>query len=234
MQLFPIGRVYAFEPMKTIIPLLALAALCGSSSIASAQQPTGTPPAREEKDKPMDWKKYRDQMENLPEDVRKRFREAKEEAMKDPEIQALREKTESAAKELREAVRKVISEKNPDLADQLATYFIKTSPSEPKGKDKKPRPGANFEDPLKKLPPAERTRLEAAREIAKQAPAVQSAEAAMQSASSPEARHEAAENFRKAMRDAMITADPSLADVLDKIKPAKNDSKPASAEKTGE
>jgi hypothetical protein len=234
MQLFPIGRVYAFEPMKTIIPLLALAALCGSSSIASAQQPTGTPPAREEKDKPMDWKKYRDQMENLPEDVRKRFREAKEEAMKDPEIQALREKTESAAKELREAVRKVISEKNPDLADQLATYFNKTSPSEPKGKDKKPRPGANFEDPLKKLPPAERTRLEAAREIAKQAPAVQSAEAAMQSASSPEARHEAAENFRKAMRDAMITADPSLADVLDKIKPAKNDSKPASAEKTGE
>ena len=234
MQLFPIGRVYAFEPMKTIIPLLALAALCGSSSIASAQQPTGTPPAREEKDKHMDWKKYRDQMEKLPEDVRKRFREAKEEAMKDPEIQALREKTESAAKELREAVRKVISEKNPDLADQLATYFNKTSPSEPKGKDKKPRPGANFEDPLKKLPPAERTRLEAAREIAKQAPAVQSAEAAMQSASSPEARHEAAENFRKAMRDAMITADPSLADVLDKIKPAKNDSKPASAEKTGE
>ncbi len=233
MQLFPIGRVYAFEPMKTIIPLLALAALCGSSSIASAQQPAGTPPAREEKDKPMDWKKYRDQMEKLPEDVRKRFHEAKEEAMKDPEIQALREKTESAAKELREAMRKVISEKNPDLAEQLTTYF-KTSQSEPKSKDKKPHPTAKFEETFKKLPPAERTRLEAAREIAKQAPAVQSAEAAMQSASSPEARHEAAENFRKAMRDAMITADPSLADVLDKIKPAKNDSKPASAEKTGE
>lgn len=233
MQLFPGGRVYAFEPMKNIIPLLALAALCGSSSITSAQQPTGTPPAREEKDRPMDWKKYRDQMEKLPEDVRKRFQEAKEEAMKDPEIQVLREKTESAAKELREAMRKVISEKNPDLAEQLATYF-KTSPSEPKGKDKKPRLGAKFEETLKKLPPAERTRLEAAREIAKQAPAVQSAEAAMQSASSPEARHEAAENFRKAMRDAMITADPSLATVLDKIKPSKNDSKPASAEKTGE
>ncbi len=219
--------------MKTIIPLLALAALSGSSFIASAQQPTGTPPAREEKDKPMDWKKYRDQMEKLPEDVRKRFHEAKEEAMKDPEIQALREKTESAAKELREAMRKVISEKNPDLAEQLSAYF-KTSQSEPKRKDKKTRPDANFEEPLKNLAPAERTRLEAAREIAKQAPAVQSAEAAMQSASSPEARHEAAENFRKAMRDAMITADPSLADVLDKIKPAKNDSKPASAEKTGE
>ena len=233
MQLFPIGRVYAFEPMKTIIPLLALAALCGSSSIASAQQPAGTPPAREEKDKPMDWKKYRDQMEKLPEDVRKRFHEAKEEAMKDPEIQALREKTESAAKELREAMRKVISEKNPDLAEQLTTYF-KTSQSEPKSKDKKPHPTAKFEETFKKLPPAERTRLEAAREIAKQAPAVQSAEAAMQSASSPEARHEAAENFRKAMRDAMITADPSLAVVLYKINPPKHDSKPASAEKTGE
>ena len=233
MQLFPSARVYAFEPMKTIIPLLALAALCGSSSIASAQQPAGNPPTQEEKDRPKDWKKYRDQMEKLPEDVRKRFHEAKEEAMKDPEIQALREKTESAAKELREAMRKVISEKNPDLAEQLTTYF-KTTQSEPKSKDKKPHSGAKFEETFKKLPPAERTRLEAAREIAKQAPAVQSAEAAMQSASSPEARQEAAENFRKAMRDAMITADPSLADVLDKIKPAKNDSKPAPAEKTGE
>jgi hypothetical protein len=50
--------------------------------------------------------------------------------------------------------------------------------------------------------------LQAAREIARQAPAVQSAEAAMKSAQSPEERREAARNFQKAMRDAMLTGRP--------------------------
>jgi hypothetical protein len=219
--------------MKLITPLLVMAALCGSSLLASAQQPAATPPAKAGHDKPMDWKKYRDRMEDLPEDVRKRFHDAKEEAMKDPKIQALREKAESAGMELREAMRAAISEKNPELAEQLASHF-KSAQSEPKKKDKKRGPGDKFEAAIEKLPPAERSRLEAAREIAKQAPAVQSAEAAMQSAQTPEARRDAALNFRKAMHDAMLTADPSLADVLDKIKPAKPDSTPSSSKEQAE
>lgn len=181
----------------------------------------------------MDWKKYRDRMEDLPQDVRKRFHDAKEEALKDPKIQALREKAESAGMELREAMRAAISEKNPELAEQLASHF-KSAQSEPKKKDKKRGPGDKFEAAIEKLPPAERSRFEAAREIAKQAPAVQSAEAAMQSAQTPEARRDAALNFRKAMHDAMLTADPSLADVLDKIKPAKPDSTPSSSKEQAE
>ena len=81
---------------------------------------------------------------------------------------------------------------------------------------------------------AERDRITAAREIAKQAPAVQSAEAAMKAAQTPEARRDAGKNFQKAMRDAMLTADPSLADILDKIKPAKPDATPTSSKEMAE
>jgi hypothetical protein len=51
----------------------------------------------------------------------------------------------------------------------------------------------------------------------------------MKAAQTPEARRDAAKNFQKAMRDAMLTADPSLADILDKIKPAKPDATPTSS-----
>lgn len=215
--------------MKSITSLLAIAALAGSPLVATAQQPATTPPAKADSDKHKDWKKHREFMEGLPEDVRKRFKEAKEEAMKNPEIQALREKAEAASKELRDAVRNAIAEKNPDLAEQLANH-LKTKDGEPKEKDKKHRKSDKPEAaPAKKLPPEERSRLEAAREIAKQAPSVQSAEAAMKAATTPEARRDAAGNFQKAMHEAILTADPSLADVLEKIKPAKPESTPAAA-----
>jgi hypothetical protein len=51
----------------------------------------------------------------------------------------------------------------------------------------------------------------------------------MKAAQTPEARRDAAKNFQKAMRDAMLTADPSLADILDKMKPAKPDTTPTSS-----
>lgn len=188
--------------------------------LANAQEPAAKPPAQWQSDRAMEWKKHREAIESLPEDVRKRFYEAKEEAMKNPEIQALREKAEAAGKELRDAMRKVIAEKNPDLAETLATHFQKDQPDQKK-KGKKHQPEEKFEAAIEKLPPAERSRLDAAREIAKQAPSVQSAEAVLKAAQTPEDRREAARNFHKAMTDAMVTADPSLAAVLDKIKPTK-------------
>lgn len=215
--------------MKSISSILAIAAISGTSLLlANAQESAATPHAKGHSDKAMEWKKHREAVEALPEDLRKRFFEAKEDAMKNPEIQALREKAEAAGKELRDAMRKVIAEKNPELAEQLSTYFQKPQ-ADQKKKDKKHQPGEKFEAAIEKLQPAERSRLEAAREIAKQAPAVQSAEAAMKTAQTPEARREAGKNFRKAMNDAMLTADPSLADVLEKIKPPKQESAPESS-----
>lgn len=129
-------------------------------------------------------------------------------------------------------MREAITTKNPELATKLGD-FMKSRDKEQGTKDQKQRPARQMEAAIQKLPPAERDRLEAAREIARQAPAVQSAEAAMKSAQTPEDRREAAETFQKAMRDAMLTADPSLADVLDKIKPPKADTSPtASTEMT--
>jgi hypothetical protein len=148
--------------------------------------------------------------------------------MKDPKIQALREKAEAASKELRDAMRESIASKNPELAAKLGD-FVKSKEKESGAKEKKHRPAGQMESAIQKLPPAERDRLQAAREIAKQAPAVQSAEAAMKSAQMPEERREAAKNFQKAMREAMLTADPSLADILDKIKPHKTESAPAAS-----
>jgi hypothetical protein len=215
--------------MKQLHTLLAITALCGSSLFATAPQPAATPAAAEApKHGPSEWKKQLEMIEALPEDVRNRFKEAREEAMKDPKIQALRQKAEAAGKELRDAMRDAIATKDPDLAAQLGEV-LKTKEKAPEPKEKKHRPAGQIEESIQKLPPAERDRLTAAREIAKQAPAVQSAEAAMKAAQTPEARRDAAKNFQKAMRDAMLTADPSLAEILDKIKPAKPDATPTSS-----
>jgi hypothetical protein len=209
--------------MKQLHTLLAITALCGSSLVATAQQPITKPSAADsQKQGSGEWRKQREFIEGLPEDVRNRFKEAREEAMKDPKIQALREKAEAAAKELRDAMRDAISTKDPDLAAQLGEA-LKGKEKESGTKEKKHRPAGQIEEAMQKLPAAERDRLTAAREIAKQAPSVQSAEAAMKAAQTPEARRDAAKNFQKAMRDAMLTADPSLADILDKIKTAKPD-----------
>jgi len=215
--------------MKQLHTLLAITALCGSSLLATAQQPAATPSAADsQKQGPGEWRKHREFIEGLPEDVRNRFKEAREEAMKDPKIQALREKAEAAGKELRDAMRDAIAAKDPELAAQLSDV-LKTKEKDPSTKEKKYRHAGQIEEAIQKLPPVERDRLTAAREIAKQAPAVQSAEAAMKAAQTPEARRDAAKNFQKAMRDAMLTADPSLADILDKMKPAKPDTTPTSS-----
>lgn len=215
--------------MKTITTLAAVAALCGSPLLAATPQPAASPETP--KQGHGEWRKQREFIESLPEDVRNDFKAAREEAMKDPKIQALKEKAEAASKELREAMREAIATKNPELATKLGD-FMKSRDKEPWTKDQKQRPARQMEAAIQKLPPAERDRLEAAREIARQAPAVQSAEAAMKSAQTPEDRREAAKNFQKAMREAMLTADPSLADVLEKIKPSKNEPSPAAPTET--
>jgi hypothetical protein len=50
----------------------------------------------------------------------------------------------------------------------------------------------------------------------------------MKAAQTPEERHEATKNFQKSMRNATLTIDPSLVEILDKIKPAKQDFTPNS------
>jgi hypothetical protein len=95
-------------------------------------------------------------MEGLPEDVRNRFKEAREEAMKDPKIQALRDKAEAASREFRDAIRNEIASKDPNSPRNSGF-----SQDEGKGvqKEKKQRPDSQGEAGIQALPPAERDPL---------------------------------------------------------------------------
>lgn len=215
--------------MKTPIRLLLAAAVCAAAVSSHAQSPApSAPPTPEATAKPERerWGGRHDRMtEGLPEDVRTRFRELREEALRDPEIAELRVKAEVAWKDFRDSMRAVIQERDPELAKTVRAHFEKRwGQNGRRGPDgKKAEPGAPTP-----IPPENRDRIERAQEIARQAPAVQSARAAMQAAQSPEARREAGREFQKAMRAAMLTADPSLIDVIDSL-PRKRGGGPAEA-----
>ena len=190
--------------MKTHTIIIAVAAACGFAQALPAQD-TNSPAPAGKCEKPKGWKGWE---EKLPEDMRERFREAREAAMADPEIQALKQQADEAAKEFREAMRAAVAAKDPELAEK-----VKEGMKEWKGAHG--GKGGYF----KNLPEADKEKLKAARQIAQQAPGVQSAKDALKSATTPEQRQAAAENLRKAMREAMLAADPSLADILDKMPP---------------
>jgi hypothetical protein len=122
--------------MKPIKTLIAIATLCGFPLLAKAQQPAASPDPQ--KQGPVEWRKQREFIESLPEEVRNQFKAAREEAMKDPKIQALREKAEAASKELRDAMRESIASKNPELAAKLGD-FVKSKEKESGAKEKKHR-----------------------------------------------------------------------------------------------
>ena len=205
--------------MKTQI--LLAAALFAATLATNAQPP---PPPKDKSGKaPGMWKmwKGRDkQLEGMPEEIRARFQEAREAVMEDPELQALKTKADEAGKAFRDAMREAMMQRDPELAEKVRTYFEERRKTE--GDRPKPRNERQGEAQKAPLPPEQRDRLEKAREIAKQAPAVQSAEAKLKTATSPEERHQASKEFQEAMRNAILTADPTLAEVLDKIRPPRS------------
>jgi hypothetical protein len=206
--------------MKTPIRLLLAVAVCATAVSSHAQSPApSAPPTPEATAKPERerWGGRHDRMtEGLPEDVRTRFRELREEALRDPEIAELRGKAEAAWKDFRDSMRAVMQERDPELAETVRAHFDKRwGQYGRRGQEaKKSESAAATPTPI---PADKRDRIERAREIARQAPAVQSARAAMQAAQSPEARREAGREFQEAMRAAMLTADPSLIDVIDSL-----------------
>jgi hypothetical protein len=205
--------------MKTRITLLLAAALCAVAVTTQAQTPASSPEASPsgKPDGPRHDHRFERMAESLPEDIRDRFRELHAEALQDPKIQELRAKAEAAGKEFRDAMRETMSARDPELAEKVRSHFEKRWKKDGDAKPWKQK----LEKIVKALPPEEKDRFEKAREIAKQAPAVQAAEAKLKAAQSREERREAGKELHEAMRAAMLTADPSLGDVLDKIRPQK-------------
>lgn len=155
--------------------------------------------------------------------MKEKFQAARDELLQDPEMKALKEKADQAGKEFRDAMREAMINRDPELAEQVGAFFeSRKKQFEDRKKNDGDRPKKHKdkgEASKPPIPPEQRDRMEKAREIAKQAPAVQSAEAKLKAAQSPEERAAAGKEFREAMRNAMLTADPSLANVLEQKAP---------------
>ncbi len=203
--------------------ILAFSVLCSATLSALAQ----TPPSNQDKSggHAEGWKnRQRQMMESIPEELRERFTAARESAMKDPAIQDLKSKAEDANKAFLAAVRESMVKIDPALADSVQKMADqwKGRKEAKEGKENKEDKNAKRppkDEAIQTLPTADKDKLEAARKIAKQAPAVQSAEAKMKAAQSPEERKTASEEYHQAMRSAILTADPTLTDVLDSLHP---------------
>lgn len=212
--------------MKVKSYLLAASFALSSLSVAHSQAPGSEqpganpppPPQNEEKDKdrPRD-RKMPGFMANLPPEVRERFSQAREKALEDPKIQELRKASEQANKAFFDAMRAKMQEIDPGLAEIIK----KNAPNGKMGgrDNKEGREGRGRFAGFENLTEAERAQLMAAREKAKDDPAVIAAKVRREAANTPEERQAAGEAHRKAMNDALIKIDPTLEPVLKKLGP---------------
>ena len=196
-----------------ITVLISLLATCAGPLCAQSPQATGSPtpfpPASGPAGDQM-RERFRDKMmENLPPEIRARFEAAREKAMQDPSIQELKKTADTASEAFRKAMREAIIKADPGLAEIIKERV----------KDKMKMGKAGEPPGLANLSEGDRQKLMAAREKAKSDPAVVAAEALKQSAKTPEERHAAMEQFHKAMKAALLSADPSLGPILDQLKP---------------
>lgn len=176
------------------------------------------PPPASDSDKPPmrpgPGHKMRDMKENLPPEIRQRFDAARSKALEDPELRALKDKMDTAGREFFKAMRVKMQEIDPGLSELVKEQ---AGWKEGKGKDGKNRPphdGPKWGN----LNDAERDQLKAARAKAKEDPAVQAADKKKDAAATPADRKAASDEYRQAMRAAMVKADPSVEPVLKKLK----------------
>jgi hypothetical protein len=200
---------------RLLLPLLVacssavlLAEPAGGGTNARPFQPSG------DAGKNGAWRdKLRDKMlEHLPPELRKRFEAARDKAMQDPAIQELKKKADAAGEEFRAAMRDAMMKADPGLADLLKE---KMKDKFQGGKDGHRPDASGFAN----LSESDRQKLMAAREKAKNDPAVQAAEAKKKDAKTPEQRQAAMEEFHQAMKQALLKEDPTIGPILDQLKP---------------
>lgn len=194
--------------MKThlLIPLLAVACtgfLCAETPDTNAKRPPEPTP-----------------------ELRQRFEAARDTAMKDPKIQELKKTADQANATFRKAMREAMIQADPGLAEIIKDRIkdgMKDGKKDGKKegvKDRMKKDGKAGDRPgFGNLSDADRQKLMAAREQAKNDPAVQAAETLKQNAKTPEERQAAMEQFHKAMKAALLKADPTLGPILDQMKP---------------
>ena len=210
--------------MKNKILTLTACALFGCGSGAFAENPDAPMPPKPPQGGNPPGEKMRGMMrdrmlENLPPEIRERFQAAREKAIQDPKIQALRQNADKANEEFFKAMREKMQEIDPGLGELIKKQA--GGGGKDGGKGGKARKGDGEGPPPGPggLDEAERQKFHAAREKAKGDPAVVAAEKKKEDAKTPEERKAAGEEFRKVMKDAILKADPSVAPLLEKMGP---------------
>ena len=194
---------------------LALAALLfvSAGTFGIAQQadeggPPKPPPGNENEGR------WRDRLlESLPPEMRERFEAAREKAMQDPKLRELRRTAERAKRDFFKAMRTKMMEIDPALAELVRKRVFERK-ARRAWKDEDGTPGFDS------LSPDEREKFLAALERANDVPAVQAAKEKKWDAITPAERTAAREVYRKAMQEAMVKIDPSLAPILQKLTPS--------------
>ena len=190
----------------------AIAQTPDESPLPPKRPPPGNPPG-EQGGKMRGLMRER-MLENLPPEIKQRFQAAREKALQDPKIQSLRQNADKANEEFFKAMREKMQEIDPGLAE-----LMKKSAGHG-GKDRKDKEkGPGGPPGMGNLSEEERQKVMTTREKAKADPAVQAAEKKKEAAQSPEDRKKASEEYRKAMHEAMVKTDPSVAPLLEKLGP---------------
>jgi hypothetical protein len=191
--------------MKTLIVLL-IGFLAAVATLSAQDIP------KPQADGPGAWKHHgkkhgRPPGMNLTPEEREKLSAAREKANEDPTVRSLREAKEKVGEQLANAMRAAMLAAEPSLGPTLD----KIQEARNRAKEMKER--------FRSLTPEQRKQLKAARMAAKNDPAVQSAREKLRAAQGPEAKRAAAKELHQAMKAAMLKADPSLASLLEQLRP---------------
>ena len=143
----------------------------------------------------------------LSADERQRLAAARERAKNDPTVRSLEQARQAIDEQLQNAMNAAMVAADPALAPTLEK--VKTSRERAKG----------MGDRFRSLSPEQREQLKAAQQKAMQDPEVIAAREKMKSAESPEARRQASEAMRTAVKAAVAKENPELAPLLDQLGP---------------
>ena len=202
------------EPL-VMNPKILLSALCAALVVCAAprtQAQANQPATAEPSGKPH-WKKNGKHgdpdgpMGGLPPEEARRLGAAREKAKEDPTVRSLKEARDALDQQLEKAMDAALLAADPGLAPVLEK--VKQSRERAKG----------MRDRFESLTPEQREQLKAARQKAKDDPAVVAAREKMKSAKSPEERREAGQAMREAMKATILKQNPDLAPLLQQLGP---------------
>jgi hypothetical protein len=201
------GRFYLMTMRHSSLALAVLWFVCawttGIAQRADEGGPPKVPPGDEERMRPRF-------LESLPPEMRERFEAAREKALQDPKLRELQKIAKRANRDFFRAMRIKMMEIDPALAEMVRKKILERR-ARRAWKDENGAPGFDS------LGPEEREKFVAALEKANDDPAVQAAKEKKWEAITAAERAMALEEYRKAMQEAMLKVDPSVAPILEKL-----------------